>query len=124
LHGFLLCYEKTAGIQAAENRSQKALAPVFRFCKSGIVTSLLLQPQFLEGPPPGGFSFGYVIGFPSNIDEYRMAGLRNRMGHPKSLSEESGRSKDAAARWLFRQNAARAANRGECALRPIIDLYF
>ena len=30
-----------------------------------------MQFQFLEGPPPGGFSFCYVIGFPSNIGEHR-----------------------------------------------------
>jgi hypothetical protein len=44
---------------------QKTLASASGFCKSGIVTSLLLQFQFLEGPPPGGFSFlsGHWISF-------------------------------------------------------------
>jgi hypothetical protein len=35
---------------------QKALAFFDDSAKVGIVTSLLLQFQFLEGPPPGGFS--------------------------------------------------------------------
>src|SRR5581483_1087744 len=35
-HVFSLCYEKTAGIQAAKNlRRKKALASVLGFCKSG-----------------------------------------------------------------------------------------
>jgi len=49
-------YEKTREIQAAKNRPQKVLASASGFCKSGIVTSLLLQFSVLEGPPPGGFS--------------------------------------------------------------------
>jgi hypothetical protein len=30
-----------------------------------------MQFQFLEGPPPGGFSFCQVIGFPSNISKHK-----------------------------------------------------
>jgi hypothetical protein len=36
---------------------QKALAFFEGSARVGIATSLLLQFQFLEGPPPGGFSF-------------------------------------------------------------------
>jgi hypothetical protein len=44
-------------MEAAQNRRKKALAFLEGSARVGIATSLLLQFQFLEGPPPGGFSF-------------------------------------------------------------------
>jgi hypothetical protein len=73
MHGLLLGYEKTAGIQAAKNlRRKKRLRPFPISARLGTAKSpALTELQFLEGPPPGGFSFCYVIGFPSNIREHR-----------------------------------------------------
>jgi hypothetical protein len=58
VHGFLsLVMRKPARFQAAKNRRKKALAFFYDSARVGIVTSLLLQFRFLEGPPPGGFFF-------------------------------------------------------------------
>jgi hypothetical protein len=69
--GFLLGYEKTAGIQAAKNLRKKPLAFFFGSARVGIVTSPALAVSGFRSPPPGGFSFCYVIGFPSNSCEHR-----------------------------------------------------
>jgi hypothetical protein len=63
MHGLLLGYEKTAGIQAAKNlRRKKRLRPFPISARLGTAKSpALTELQFLEGPPPGGFSFCYVI---------------------------------------------------------------
>jgi hypothetical protein len=53
---FSLVMRKHRQIQATQNRRKKALAFFLDSARVGIVTSLLLQFQFLEGPPPGGFS--------------------------------------------------------------------
>ena len=70
-HGFLLGYEKTLQISGRKKPPQKALAFFCGSARFGIAKSLLLQFQFFRSPPPGGFSFCYVIGFPSNICEHR-----------------------------------------------------
>ena len=53
----LLCEEDTRQTQAAKNRRKKSLASVSGFCKSVIVTSLLLQFQFLKARLTAGFLF-------------------------------------------------------------------
>ena len=63
--------------------------------ESGLSTSLLLQFQFLEGPPPGGFSFCYVIGFPSDSCEHRNGRLRNRTGPLKKCVARIGSTASA-----------------------------
>ena len=54
--------EEIRHIQAAENRRKKTLASAAGFCKSGIVTSLLLQPGFWKARF-GGFFFFRSSGF-------------------------------------------------------------
>jgi hypothetical protein len=56
VHCFLLGYEKTSPDSGRKKPPQKALAFFLGSARVGIVRSLLLQFQFLEGPPPGGFS--------------------------------------------------------------------
>jgi len=100
LHGFLLGYEKTRQIQAAKNRRKKALAFFYGSARVGLLDRALTELQFLEGPPYGGFSFGYVIGFPSNsCERAEAAEVRNRLGRQKSVNEESGASKRATTRY-------------------------
>src|ERR1700676_4563292 len=55
--GFLLGYEKTRRISGRKKPSQKALAFLFGSARVGTAKyPALTELQFLEGPPPGGFS--------------------------------------------------------------------
>jgi hypothetical protein len=82
---FLLVMRKPAGFQAAKNRSQKRLAFFIGSARVGIVEITALAVSVFGSPPPGGFSFCYVIGFPSGLVNTEVAGRRNRLGHRKSV---------------------------------------
>jgi len=55
--GLLLGYEKTAGIQAAQNCRKKRLRPLLISERLGLQDTALTELQFLEGPPLAGFLF-------------------------------------------------------------------
>jgi len=70
-----------------QKRRKKTLAPLAGFCKSGIVTSLLLQFQFLKGPAPRRvFSF-LAHRNPSDSGKQRRAELRESDWPSQSLPE-------------------------------------
>src|ERR1039458_8426612 len=59
---------------------QKPLASAAGPCMIGIVRSPLTQSFSFQETRFGGFSFFYIIGFPSDSRERRRAELRNRNG--------------------------------------------
>jgi hypothetical protein len=79
--------------------AKKRLRPILVSARLGLSDTALTELQFLEGPPPGGFSFGYVIGFPSNSREHRIG-----------RSPESG--------WPFKKSVARIGGQQARARSP------
>src|SRR6266849_10658057 len=69
---FSLVMRKHRRISGRKKPPQKSACVFLGFCQSrNCHIPALTELQFLEGPPPGGFSFCYVIGFPSNSCEHR-----------------------------------------------------
>jgi hypothetical protein len=101
---FSLVMKKPPGIQAAKNlRRKKRLRPLPVSARLGLSHTALTELQFLEGPPPGGFSFCYVIGFPSNSREHRNG----------RSPESDGPFKKSVARIRAQQVCARASCDGQ-----------
>ena len=57
VHGFLLGYEKTAGIQAAKNRRKKRLRSFRDSERVGLQHHRSLRASVFRRPASGGFSF-------------------------------------------------------------------
>src|ERR1035437_8932658 len=68
MHGLLLVMRKPPEFRP-QNFSAKNSCVRFRFLREWELQRYPLTQSFsfLEGPPPGGFSFCYVIGFPSKV---------------------------------------------------------
>ena len=83
--GFLPGREsETALIKATQKRCKKALASGRESCNIG--GAILTNIGFLEARFQAGFLFVTSLGFLQTVVNTEMAGLRNRMGHRKSVS--------------------------------------
>ena len=86
VHGFLLGYEKTRQISGRKKPLAKSACVFFGFCQSRDCTDRCTSSfSFYKARLLAGFLFVTSLDFLRTVVNTEMAGLRNRMGHGKSV---------------------------------------